>query len=46
MLGINNEFKPRFLRKYLNLYEEIKGAISSYISDVRAVDFPSDKEQY
>jgi len=46
MLGINNEFKPRFLRKYLNLYEEIKGAISSYISDERAVDFPSDKEQY
>ncbi len=46
MLGINNEFKPRFLRKYLNLYEEIKGAISSYISDVRAVDFPNDKEQY
>ncbi len=46
MLGINNEFKPRFLRKYLNLYEEIKGAISSYISDVRALDFPNDKEQY
>lgn len=46
MLGINNEFKPRFLRKYHNLYEEIKGAISSYITDVRSSDFPNSNEQY
>jgi 3-methyl-2-oxobutanoate hydroxymethyltransferase len=46
MLGINNEFKPRFLRKYNNLYEQILASISSYIKDVRSVDFPNDKEQY
>ena len=46
MLGINNEFKPRFLRKYHNLFEEIKGAITSYITDVRSSDFPNKKEQY
>lgn len=46
MLGINNEFKPRFLRKYLSLYEDIKQAISSYITDVRSSDFPNKKEQY
>ena len=46
MLGINNEFKPRFLRKYNNLYEQIKDSISHYIKDVRSVDFPNEKEQY
>lgn len=46
MLGINNEFNPRFLRKYHNLYEEIKGAVGAYIKDVKTVDFPNDREQY
>lgn len=46
MLGINNEFNPRFLRKYHNLYEEIKGAVGSYIQDVKTVDFPNEREQY
>tara|TARA_B110001469_G_C9635579_1_gene318636 strand:- start:1382 stop:2197 length:816 start_codon:yes stop_codon:yes gene_type:complete len=46
MLGINNEFKPRFLRKYNNLYEQIKDSITNYISDVRSIDFPNEKEQY
>lgn len=46
MLGINNEFQPRFLRKYLNLYEAIKGAVGEYIKDVRSHDFPNEKEQY
>lgn len=46
MLGINNEFKPRFLRKYNNLYEQIKESISHYITDVRSKDFPNEKEQY
>lgn len=46
MLGINYEFKPRFLRTYLNLYEEMKNAVGSYITDVKAKDFPSEKEQY
>lgn len=46
MLGINNEFNPRFIRKYLNLYEDIKGAFESYIKDVKSKDFPNTKEQY
>ncbi|MEI6311201.1 MAG: 3-methyl-2-oxobutanoate hydroxymethyltransferase [Bacteroidota bacterium] len=46
MLGINNEFQPRFLRKYLNLYESIKGAVGEYIQDVKSNDFPNEKEQY
>jgi len=46
MLGITKDFSPRFLRRYLNLYDEIKGAVSHYVQDVRSIDFPSDKEQY
>jgi 3-methyl-2-oxobutanoate hydroxymethyltransferase len=46
MLGINNEFRPRFLRRYLNLYDDIKGAVEKYIEDVKSKDFPNDKEQY
>jgi len=46
MLGLNNEFSPRFLRRYLNLYDEITGAVQQYINDVRTGDFPNEKEQY
>jgi 3-methyl-2-oxobutanoate hydroxymethyltransferase len=46
MLGINNEFSPRFLRKYANLYELMMQAFQQYIVDVKAGDFPNDKEQY
>ena len=46
MLGINAEFNPRFLRRYLNLNEEITKAVQHYIKDVKSKDFPSDKEQY
>ncbi len=46
MLGINTEFKPRFLRQYLNLSEQISGAVQQYIKDVKSRDFPSDNEQY
>lgn len=46
MLGINTEFSPRFLRRYHNLHDEIKGAVQRYISDVRSLDFPNEKEQY
>ncbi len=46
MLGINKEFNPRFLRRYLNLFDEIKGATEHYISDVKKLDFPNEKEQY
>jgi 3-methyl-2-oxobutanoate hydroxymethyltransferase len=46
MLGITHEFSPRFLRRYHNLYEEMKGAVESYIRDVKSKDFPNEKEQY
>jgi 3-methyl-2-oxobutanoate hydroxymethyltransferase len=46
MLGITKEFSPRFLRRYHSLYEEIKGAVQTYIKDVRTMEFPNEKEQY
>ncbi|MBN8703447.1 MAG: 3-methyl-2-oxobutanoate hydroxymethyltransferase [Bacteroidetes bacterium] len=46
MLGINKEFSPRFLRRYLNLYDQIQGAVSNYIKDVKTKDFPNKNEQY
>ncbi len=46
MLGINNEFNPRFLRKYHNLYEEMLGSFHHYIEDVKSGDFPNENEQY
>ena len=39
-------FRPRFLRRYLNLAEEIQGAVNSYVQDVKSQDFPNEKEQY
>jgi 3-methyl-2-oxobutanoate hydroxymethyltransferase len=46
MLGINNEFNPRFLRKYANLHQVMMDAVQSYIVDVKSSDFPSEKESY
>lgn len=46
MLGINKQFRPRFLRRYLNLYDDIKSAIEHYVADVKNKDFPNDNEQY
>tara|TARA_Y200000002_G_scaffold90070_1_gene72408 strand:+ start:356 stop:1174 length:819 start_codon:yes stop_codon:yes gene_type:complete len=46
MIGMTYEFSPRFLRRYLNLYEDIKGAVGQYVSDVKTTDFPNEKEQY
>ncbi len=46
MLGINKEFKPRFLRRYCNLYDEIKNGVHQYIEDVKSGDFPNSQEQY
>lgn len=46
MLGLNNEFSPRFLRKYHNLAEEVMGAFHRYIDDVRSGDFPNEEESY
>lgn len=46
MLGINNDFQPRFLRKYADLYSTMNNAFTEYIKDVKAGDFPNDKECY
>ena len=46
MLGITADFSPRFLRRYLNLFEEMKKATESYIKDVKSSDFPNNNEQY
>ena len=46
MLGITHEFSPRFLRRYLHLYEDIRNAVGQYVIDVRSRDFPNEKEQY
>jgi 3-methyl-2-oxobutanoate hydroxymethyltransferase len=46
MLGINKDFSPKFLRRYLNLYDQIQTAVEQYVTDVKSVDFPNEKEQY
>jgi len=46
MLGITKDFKPRFLRRYLELFDTIKGAVQQYIEDVQKGDFPNEREQY
>ena len=46
MLGINKEFNPRFLRRYLNMYEQIFNATKQFITDVKNKDFPNESEQY
>ncbi len=46
MLGITQEFSPRFLRRYANLADEIKNGVSAYIEDVKRHDFPNKNEQY
>jgi len=46
MLGLTQEFSPRFLRRYHNLHDEILKAVKNYISDVKNKEFPNDQEQY
>jgi len=46
MIGMTHEFHPRFLRRYLDLYNEMTGAFQTYSEDVKRGDFPNDKEQY
>ncbi|EAR00362.1 3-methyl-2-oxobutanoate hydroxymethyltransferase [Maribacter sp. HTCC2170] len=46
LLGMTHEFNPRFLRRYMNLYEDMGNAISQYVTDVKSRDFPNDEEQY
>ena len=46
MIGMTQEFHPRFLRRYMNLYEEMTTAISEYVFDVKSSEFPNENEQY
>ncbi|MCV6629253.1 MAG: 3-methyl-2-oxobutanoate hydroxymethyltransferase [Flavobacteriaceae bacterium] len=46
LLGMTHEFNPRFLRRYMNLYEEMTDAIGKYVADVKSQDFPNEEEQY
>jgi 3-methyl-2-oxobutanoate hydroxymethyltransferase len=46
MLGMTHEFNPRFLRRYMNLYEDMNSAIGNFITDVKSVDFPNANEEY
>lgn len=46
LLGMTHEFNPRFLRRYMNLYDDMNKAISQYVSDVKSQDFPNENEQY
>ena len=46
MLGMTHEFNPRFLRRYLNLYDEINKAVKQYADDVKKLDFPNSDEEY
>jgi 3-methyl-2-oxobutanoate hydroxymethyltransferase len=46
MLGMNNEFSPRFLRRYANLFDVIQGAVKQYSADIKSKNFPNEKEQY
>ncbi len=46
MLGMNHDFNPRFLRRYLNLHDDISNAVTQYIFDVKSSDFPNNNEQY
>ena len=46
MVGITSDFHPRFLRRYLQLYDDIKGAVGDYVADIRSGDFPNEKESY
>jgi 3-methyl-2-oxobutanoate hydroxymethyltransferase len=46
MVGMTHEFSPRFLRRYMNLFEEMTKAIGQYVADVKSVDFPNANEQY
>ena len=46
MVGMNKDFSPKFLRRYLDLYTEITGAVSQYVKDVKSSDFPNQSESY
>ena len=46
MMGMTHEFSPRFLRRYLNLYQDMSDAVRRYVTDIKSTDFPNKNEQY
>ncbi|MGG5578818.1 3-methyl-2-oxobutanoate hydroxymethyltransferase [Myroides sp. C15-4] len=46
MIGLTHEFNPKFLRRYLNIFDQMKDAVAQYVDDVKSVDFPNENEQY
>ena len=46
LIGMTKEFNPRFLRRYMNLHDEIVNAISNFSDDIKSGDFPNENEQY
>src|SRR5690606_42091590 len=46
MLGLTKDFKPKFLRRYRQLFDEITQATAEYVADVKSSDYPNEKEQY
>ncbi len=46
LLGMSKEFNPRFLRRYMNLYDDIRNSVGNYIRDIKSQDFPNEREQY
>ena len=46
MIGINDSFKPKFLRRYANIADTIRTAVGSYVADVKSGDFPNESESY
>ena len=46
LIGMTKEFNPRFLRRYMNLHDEIVNAVSNFSDDIKSGDFPNENEQY
>ena len=46
LLGLTTEFNPRFIRRYLNLNNQVSDAVKSYVSDIKKMNFPNDEEMY
>lgn len=46
MMGLNKDFKPRFLRRYADLHSTMTESVKEYIKDIKSGDFPDEKEQY
>ncbi len=46
MLGLFEKIKPKFAKRYLNLSEEIRNAVKSYVTEVKEQTFPADNNEF